>query len=621
LGGDVTSAESRIGGGAGGDATVGFAGRWTTGNLALGIDGGSGELTIKDGGKVFSDRAIIGRDPILGNNASVQGGEPSNPSTWHPVFLTVGAKGAGQLTVRDGGLVTVDVSLSVAAEEGGTGTVTVGGLNASALPSRITAEQISVGAAGDGEMLIKESGMVETLSLAISGSKGRGKVTVEGLPSINLLPSKLKADELTIGSKSPGSMVLFLRAEVQSRNARILCPDDPSTASKVEIGGIEASWKITDRLTVGTEGDTARGRAILSLVRGFLSATDVIVAPRGWILGSGTVSNSGETVNNGTIGALLLPSFNVVASPVIPRTGRLKATAANNDAISQEPSFSTITIEGKYSQGPQGRLLIEIGGTNPEAHGHLIITKEATLDGTLELRFINGFAPKRGDTFDFLHVGGALNNTFSVVELKNLAADFQFNISTNGTNISLVALNDGTFVPPLQGQISSSNVLTVGGISYLPYTLQVTNDCSIVEPTGPLRREGQELIQTLSEWSDPACEERSANVSRILPLGALPPGEYQFHFILDGVAVYDASFRVPDDRGELLKITRVSREELKLEISGLPGVLYTLEASADLMTWSALPAHVGTLLGPYSVLEPFSSASARFYRVKVESGG
>ena len=182
----------------------------------------------------------------------------------------------------------------------------------------------------------------------------------------------------------------------------------------------------------------------------------------------------------------------------------------------------------------------------------------------------------------------------------------------------MVALNDATFVAPLQGQISSSNVVTVGGISYLPYQLRVTNDCSIVELSGALQREGQELFQTLSEGNDPACQERSANVSGVLPLGALPPGNYQFHFMLDGVAVYDLPFTVPADLGELLKLSRVSSRELKLEISGLPGVLYTIQASADLKTWSALPAHVGTLLGPYSVLEPFSSARARFYRVKIE---
>src|SRR5262249_50287284 len=73
-GGDLTSAESRIGGPAGGHATVGSGGSWTTGNLAIGIDNGSGEMIIQDGGQVTSgDLAVIGQEPGLGNSVLVRG--------------------------------------------------------------------------------------------------------------------------------------------------------------------------------------------------------------------------------------------------------------------------------------------------------------------------------------------------------------------------------------------------------------------------------------------------------------------------------------------------------------------------------------------------------------------
>src|SRR5262249_29256033 len=148
------------------------------------------------------------------------------------------------------------------------------------------------------------------------------------------------------------------------------------------------------------------------------------------------------------------------------------------------------------------------------------------------------------------------------------------------------------FVVPLQGQISSSKVLTIGGISYLPYRLQVTNDCSSVEFKGGLQRQGQEIFQALSEQSDPCCRESSANGPGIMPLGALSPGDYQFHFIADGVVVHTASFTVPADTGQVVTLTRASPEELKLQINGLAGVVYTIEASTDLTHWVNVPAHV-----------------------------
>jgi hypothetical protein len=622
----VTSAESRLGGTGGGHANIGEGGRWETGSLAIGIDHGRGDMTIQDGGVVVSDIAVIGHEPGLGNNVVVRGARQSDPSLWQPFLLKVGENGNGQLRAEDGGTANVQGVLTIGSELGGNGVVSVTGVGASGVPSEVSAAEIAVGEFGVAELNIDDGGLAEAATIRVSRfPTGRGTVHVRGLNGDTILPSKLVADDLGIGDLSPALMSIEGRAEVVSHNANIFSPD-VAHASKVSVVGGLASWRVEARegenddgiLHVGSDFDeVTQGRAIINLVHSFLSADHVIVGPTGWIVGAGIVSNRGETINHGLIGALLTNFFNIVASPAGPRSeGFIKAAAVNNGA--QGLSSGTLTIQGKYIQGPQGRLLIEIGGANPEAHSHLVITKEATLDGTLELRFINGFAPKRGDTFNFLHVGGSLSGAFAAVEMKNLAADFQFNVSTNGTNISLAALNDATFVKPLQGQISSSNAITVGGISYLPYQLRITNDCSIVEVSGDLRRAGQELFQELTERSDSACEERSANVSRILPLGALPPGNYQFHFMLDGVAVYDASFSVPADTGELLKVSRASSDELKLEISGLPGVLYTSEASADLKTWSNLPTHVGTLLGPYSVLEPFSSAKARFYRVKIE---
>jgi hypothetical protein len=107
-------------------------------------------------------------------------------------------------------------------------------------------------------------------------------------------------------------------------------------------------------------------------------------------------------------------------------------------------------------------------------------------------------------------------------------------------------------------------------------------------------------------------------VFRILPLGALPPGSYQFHFVSDGVVVDTKSFDVQAGSDQVLSFTRTAGGELNLQIKGLNSVQYTIQASADLRSWFDLPAHVGPFLGPYSIFEPFSSSKRRYYRVKIE---
>jgi hypothetical protein len=313
-------------------------------------------------------------------------------------------------------------------------------------------------------------------------------------------------------------------------------------------------------------------------------------------------------------------TLTVWANGVVQGNGTLVAGTriVNGGYISPGLSPGRLILDGDYEQTAGGRLKIELGGPDPGvSYDQFVVNGAATFDGTLELRFINGFAPRQGDTFSFLQVGGALSNGFAAVQIKNLTPDFQFDVTTNGTNMSLVAMNDGIFVTPLQGQITSSNVVTLGGISYLPYTLNVTNNCTIVEATGAVTRQGQELFQTLGERTDAHCTGASANVSRTLPLGAFPPGSYQFHFMADGVVAYTVSFDVPLNTGEILSFTRTAGGELNLQINGLPSVLYTLQSSTDLRTWFDVPTHVGTFLGPYSFLEPLTAEKVRYYRVRI----
>ena len=123
--GQVTSAESRIGGGSlgAGEAIVGGPGAWTTGNLGLGFGGGPGTLEIEDGGVVTSDGAVIGVAVSDGNRVDVRGATAGgDPSQWNVTgMLEVGGAGIGALAIRDGAHVGT-ASLKI----GALGDVTIG---------------------------------------------------------------------------------------------------------------------------------------------------------------------------------------------------------------------------------------------------------------------------------------------------------------------------------------------------------------------------------------------------------------------------------------------------------------------------------------------------------------
>jgi hypothetical protein len=102
--------------------------------------------------------------------------------------------------------------------------------------------------------------------------------------------------------------------------------------------------------------------------------------------------------------------------------------------VSPGSSPGVMTIDGNYTQDADGELLIEIAGTDPGVdYDQLIITGDAILDGTLILRFLGGFVPGDGDTFDFLSVAGVFDHDLLDIQIDNLPSSFDTDVAfSNG---------------------------------------------------------------------------------------------------------------------------------------------------------------------------------------------
>src|SRR5439155_11536246 len=75
----------------------------------------------------------------------------------------------------------------------------------------------------------------------------------------------------------------------------------------------------------------------------------------------------------------------------------------NGGQVSPGASPGILTINGDYTQGPNGVLNIEIAGTTPGSqYDRLVVTGAAALAGTLTVSFLNGFTPSASDSFKVL---------------------------------------------------------------------------------------------------------------------------------------------------------------------------------------------------------------------------
>lgn len=118
----------------------------------------------------------------------------------------------------------------------------------------------------------------------------------------------------------------------------------------------------------------------------------------------------------------------------------------------------TLTIDADFILSAEGRLEIEVGGTDVgNNQDQLIINGDANIDGTLVLKFIDDFSPQAGQTFNFLSVSGTQTGNFKNVEIVDLAAGFEFAVSPTSAGFMLEATNNGVFTG-IAGEINDLEI-------------------------------------------------------------------------------------------------------------------------------------------------------------------
>jgi hypothetical protein len=95
-----------------------------------------------------------------------------------------------------------------------------------------------------------------------------------------------------------------------------------------------------------------------------------------------------------------------------------------------------------YTQKATGSLNIDIGGTTVGTqYGQLAVTNGASLNGTLNIKLVNGFVPAIGHTFTIL-TASAISGTFATVTGLSINSGQHFDppvYNANGVTLTVAS--------------------------------------------------------------------------------------------------------------------------------------------------------------------------------------
>lgn len=159
------------------------------------------------------------------------------------------------------------------------------------------------------------------------------------------------------------------------------------------------------------------------------------------VLSGGILSASAMSLG---FGGCTLAGNGTVIAPVVNTNGTVSPLGVTS-------GYGTLQITGNYTQGANGKLQIQIGGTAPGSFDRLSVSGDINLAGTLQVTLPSFALPLPQNTvFDILDFTGRLG-TFTTLSLPGLAGSLEWDTSKLYT--------DGTLRVVLPGDFNNSGVV------------------------------------------------------------------------------------------------------------------------------------------------------------------
>jgi len=379
-------------------AVTGDQSRMMAANAAIQVGvQGRGTFEISTGGQVYSQTGQIGID----GTGEVIVGHPE--ALWQVVSdLEIG--------VDDLGTLTIDDQAQVHSKSGYLGRQSGANGNLFVLKNSLwkIENQLKIADEGIAAMILSRGGKVELkggLFQLAGGPNAEGKLSIE------LAGSTLTATNSAMEIGKAGQAAVQILGGGALHTGAAIAAIAPDSSARITVVGPNSKWTVETELRLGVAGQAK-----------------LIVDNRGRVEVNGPLLTGvdGTIEGDGTI----------IATRIIPA-----------GLLSPGASPGTLSLEGAYEAQTTSTLLIEIGGTAPGTEHDLVSLAQgqASLGGKLALQFINGFAPRQNQLFNFLFAADGISGNFTTVEVTGLAPGFQYELrpSADGKTLALAALNDG----------------------------------------------------------------------------------------------------------------------------------------------------------------------------------
>jgi T5SS/PEP-CTERM-associated repeat protein len=415
------------------------------GALRVGI-GGDGAIFIREGGTVRAGSLEFPTASSGSARVTVQGTAFDGSFSEFTVF-NPGRLGNGLLEVFNGARAFFsDLTLG----DTGDTEVTVAGFDDpddDETAATLNASRLRVGFDGFGTLNVETGGKVNCTELAVSSAAtgGNGRIRVPG-GLINASGDlKVSGD---FQQEEDEDIVIEAGGGIEARGLRL---GDEDTIEQAEIVVRDGEANAASFLAISNDAFTAEaligvdGPAALRMENNALftvfGSAKVGASPLG---GRGLIEIGADSVvaitgnldvggvSPGTIRLLTESSeLSVGGSAEINAGGRVEGIGTFDGArfvnpggfVSPGLSPGTLTINGDYEQPEGGVLVIEVGGTEAGKFDVLHVTGNATLAGTVDLRFIDGFVPQAGDNVDFVVVDGTITGKLTGSTFIEAAGD------------------------------------------------------------------------------------------------------------------------------------------------------------------------------------------------------
>jgi len=124
---------------------------------------------------------------------------------------------------------------------------------------------------------------------------------------------------------------------------------------------------------------------------------------------NGTLTANGVDIHGGTLTVIgtLTANANVnILAGTLTGNGTINGGVGNTGTVAPGDGIGELVLNHGFAQGPSGIISIEIGGLAPVTQHDVLRMGVDTLTqvgGVMKIRFVNGFDPQIGDSFEVMH--------------------------------------------------------------------------------------------------------------------------------------------------------------------------------------------------------------------------